>query len=478
MAQNCFPAGETGALAFNIASFIPPAVYMTLTKLWISGIDPAMVATSEAWTYIGVAAEVINEGLPRAAYKVIGDRARLSHPQRVTTAFTMIAVQCVLGAILSIIIAGAAKEFAASFVPANVWLRSVKYVRISAFSSLFSALEVAVSTSTRALDCPDVPLAIATATTALNILLDVLLVSKYRVYKNADVTTQAAIRLACDGAGAMVGLVYFTSLMLWKKSPDMRRWLVRPHFSALRSIIVPGSYTFIESAIRNAFYLWLVHGIVSLGNDYATAWAIFNTIRWGLVMVPVYALEATSATFVGHAWGAFRQRTADGSLVTKANVWLICRPAMVSVAIALVVEVPLCIGMSLAGTYPFALYLSQSPAVATITAHMWRTIDWCYILYAATTQLAAILLATKPQWYLGQSLASNLLWVMPWAIVVQVHGLKSGDPWMWHAIVFGGSMVFSFVVVLIVLVFWGWRVWRTKWDTAPRPIMVQPTYQL
>lgn len=43
---------------------------------------------------------------------------------------------------------------------------------------------------------------------------------------------------------------------------------------------------------------------MSLSTTYATAWGVFNTIRWGLVMVPVLALEATGLTFVDHRWGA------------------------------------------------------------------------------------------------------------------------------------------------------------------------------
>ena len=43
-----------------------------------------------------------------------------------------------------------------------------------------------------------------------------------------------------------------------------------------------------------------------MGEDYATAWGVFNTIRWGLIMVPVNALEASTLTFVGHNWGRFR----------------------------------------------------------------------------------------------------------------------------------------------------------------------------
>ena len=36
-----------GTLLFNIASFLLPALYSTLSKLWIANIDPSMVVTTE-----------------------------------------------------------------------------------------------------------------------------------------------------------------------------------------------------------------------------------------------------------------------------------------------------------------------------------------------------------------------------------------------------------------------------------------------
>lgn len=110
--------------------------------------------------------------------------------------------------------------------------------------------------------------------------------------------------------------------------------------------------------------------------------------------------------------------------------------------------------MSPWGVEPFARCLSQSGMVAAITKHMWRTIDWCYVFYGAKTQLSSILLATRVGMYLAQSLSNNLLWVLPWAIVAQVHGLKTGNPWKWYAIVLGGSMVFPTLVLIVVLTWW------------------------
>ena len=87
----------------------------------------------------------------------------------------------------------------------------------------------------------------------------------------------------------------------------------------LKILLRPGIMTFLESAIRNALYLWLVHGIVSMGSDYATAWGVFNTIRWGLVMVPVPALEAASLAFIGHAWGRWRREMGVESRKPKMS---------------------------------------------------------------------------------------------------------------------------------------------------------------
>lgn len=140
----------------------------------------------------------------------------------------------------------------------------------------------------------------------------------------------------------------------------------------------------------------------------------------------------------------------------------IVRPALTSCIIVVAIEVPLCIFLAQYGARRFAFYLSQSEPVAIIAEHMWKTIDWCYIFYAVSTQLASILLATRPPWYLYQSLVSNLCWVLPWAIAVTVINLSPNDAWTYHSIVFGGSLVFSFFDVLIFNGLWASRLLRGK----------------
>ncbi|ELQ34665.1 hypothetical protein OOU_Y34scaffold00750g2 [Pyricularia oryzae Y34] len=339
----------TGALIFNLASFILPALYGTLSKLWSQ------------------------RGLPRAAWVVIGDHASRTLAQRIQLSNTLILFQAVLGLIMSLAFVGGARSFADGFVPIEVREGSITYVRIGAFSAFSSSIETAVASATRALDRPDVPLIINSVKFAVNIILDLLLISKIHVGSHEPtVNMQAGIQLACNLASAFIGLAYF----LWRnavqygkeRENSSQEWTaIKPHAGALPILLHPGILNFIESAIRNALYLWLVSNIVSMGSTYATAWGVFNTIRWDLIMVPVQALEQTSLAFVGHAWGAWRRAIGVQTRRPKATKQAIVKiiwPALVSLAIALVIEVPVCLFLTYFGACPFARYLSGSDEVA------------------------------------------------------------------------------------------------------------------
>ena len=266
-------------------------------------------------------------------------------------------------------------------MPAGTRSASLTYVRLSSFQCLSSAIETAVSSATRSLDKPDVPLIISSVKFAVNIILDLLIISKFHVGTlKPSINAQASIRLACDMSSAFVGVIYFVyaTTVRSHKSTEQKVAAI-PSLRGLKVLLRPGIITFLESAIRNALYLWLVHNIVSMGSDYATAWGVFNTIRWGLVMVPVQTLEATSLAFIGHAWGRWRREMGveiRKPKMSRQHLAGITKPALASLTLALIFEVPICIFLSIFGCRPFALYLSGSATVSGITAHMWRTIDW------------------------------------------------------------------------------------------------------
>ena len=310
-------------MIFNFCAFLLPALYGTLSKLWVAEIDSSQVVTTDIYTYIGVVVEILNEGLPRAAYLIIGDRSTRTLCSRLGLSYTLIIFQISLGVVMTVVFVAASEHLAAAFVPEQVRRSSLTYVRISSVLALSSTVETAVSSSTRALDHPDVPLVISSVKFLVNILLDMLVVSKFHVGSfSPTVNTQAIVRLVCDLTSSFCGLVYFVRLafkMMKQSRLEGSNESSAPSLRALRVLARPSVYTFIESALRNSLYLWLVAGIISMSADYATAWGIFNTIRWGLVMVPVQALQASTLTFVGHNWGQWRSQTGADRRRPKAS---------------------------------------------------------------------------------------------------------------------------------------------------------------
>ncbi|KAL4933033.1 uncharacterized protein BDV17DRAFT_279328 [Aspergillus undulatus] len=323
-------------LLFNTTSFILPALYSTLVNVWIVHIDSFIVITTQVYTYIGTVAKVLDEGLARAVWVTIADNTARSFSARLGLTHTLLAFQSLLDLIMSLAFAGAARQFASAFVPRENREKSISYVRVSAF---------AVANATRALGKP-----------------------------------VAGIRLACDMHAALVGLGY----------PH------QPSLSAFLILFNPGSIRFIESAVRDSLYLWLVLGVVAMSTDYATALA-----------------------FVGHAWGEVKVRPGSGPWSGRdenetwswGSPYVVTRPALLSVAIALMVEIPLLIFMSLYGQH-----------VSEIVAPMWRTID-CYGLDNAWTY----------------------------------YGLVFGGEVGWGG--GGGNLVFSFVEILTID---GVSVWRFR----------------
>lgn len=279
------------------------------------------MVTTDVYTYIGVVTEVLNDGLPRAAWLIIGDRTTRTVASRLSLSYTLILVQTVLGAIMMIVFIAASNQLAAAFIPAQVRAASITYVQISSVSALTSAMQVAVSDCTRALDNPDVPLLISSISFVINIILDLLIISKFHVGSwTPTINDQALIRLACDMSSALAGLAYFVYIArkMQRCTRDVEE-PARPGLKAIKVLARPAAYTFAESALRNSLYLWLVSKIISMGETYGTAWGVFNTIRWGLVMVPVQALEASTLAFVSHNWGHWRARVGVNLRRPKAS---------------------------------------------------------------------------------------------------------------------------------------------------------------
>ena len=138
-------------------------------------------------------------------------------------------------------------------MPVEVRRQSFAYVEITAFSVLSSTIEIAVSNSMRALDILDVPLLISSIKFAVNILLDFLIMSKFRVAKfKLIVNVQVVIRPSCDLLSVLPCLIFCHYFVEKTRSSTA---FLRSSIVVLKILARAGVFTVLESAARNTLYL-------------------------------------------------------------------------------------------------------------------------------------------------------------------------------------------------------------------------------
>lgn len=204
-----------GALLMNLGTAFIPALYGTLSIMWVGGLGGAGgVAVAVSYTYAGVVVECFNGGLPRAVWYVdfcssclrgfalclrairdcsmtdqprilvylriyrvgcsvdrrrtdpIGQALRYRSTTTNRTSFTeswrhtqirtLITVQTLLCLCILVAFLASARAFVGAFVPQGTDVEmSVKYVRLSSGSLAVGLVNTAIGLGTRALDHPE-----------------------------------------------------------------------------------------------------------------------------------------------------------------------------------------------------------------------------------------------------------------------------------------------------------------------------------
>ncbi|KAJ5966667.1 hypothetical protein N7501_002915 [Penicillium viridicatum] len=121
-----------------------PAVYSTLSKLWVAKLSSSEVVTTDVYTYIGIIVEVMNDGIPRSAWLIIGDKSSRSLHSRLNLAWTTIIVCAAQGLLMTVIFLATSTKLVAAFVPAEVRHASYLLVRTVVVGARFSVTSIPV----------------------------------------------------------------------------------------------------------------------------------------------------------------------------------------------------------------------------------------------------------------------------------------------------------------------------------------------
>lgn len=138
---------------------------------------------------------------------------------------------------------------------------------------------------------------------------------------------------------------------------------------------------------------------------------------------------------------------------------MIAQPALTSTKYAFAFEIVNGLAIFAISAKPYLDWRSASHAMSSVTGYMRESIGWVYIFYAFSTQLATILLATRPSWYLYQSLIVTVLYTFP-LVLIQKYSLSASQGF--YNSVEAGQLVLGFLLVVAFDVLWAWSLSRGK----------------
>lgn len=302
--------------------FALPALYSTLSIMWVANIDCSSVQLTQTYTYLQTINEAITEA-GRSCYNVIGDFTNRSRIQKFSLMNTLVSILVIMSFIIVIVISGARVSFVDNFTNGSAHSTAVVYVVIAAWAMFMNTISTLISGCLRSMGYFNLTMYASIIKKSLNIFLDFALISKVRVgWITPTVVTTGWIRFGCE-AVAMVFILLVTLLEQWRElkkrdggssstSSEVARgaveWkLLTPSYRNIHVLSSAPVYCFLKSAYRNMIYLILQHNIIQVRPKYVTAFGNFSTIRWGIIMVINQTFEAVFEVFIASVWGDMRK---------------------------------------------------------------------------------------------------------------------------------------------------------------------------
>jgi Na+-driven multidrug efflux pump len=181
-----------------------------------------------------------------------------------------------------------------------------------------------------------------------------------------------------------------------------------------------------DSAIRNFFYFMVTLKFVNnLGEDESGAWNLLNSIVWGLLLVPCYAVANYVKVEVGHESNRTKVRKIAKESALCVFAWL------------------LIISVVAGSMWPrIAEFFGKSNQdVQNLSTTMFYHVGWIFIVFACNNAMDGLFFGTgQTQYVFYQSLITNMVvYFVPW--ILYLFDILQPTYWWVVGLYIGGMLV-------------------------------------
>jgi Na+-driven multidrug efflux pump len=262
---------------------------------WVGHIDYSSLAIAEQYEFMGILIEIVNETLPFGVLALVSQNYR----DRDTIVKQMIAglgLQVVLSTALSLIILFNMPLFVDIIGTAPELVdQTVSYLSLRAIALPFASLALILVIGLKSMDRAKLALLIVTLNVAMNMILDVFLVSPYPFSLQLGLTGVAQ--------GYLISNLFYCVLafiaLIWALRVKLAEWSVAPLLTETKPLFGVGGWTGVDSLVRNYFYFFVLQTLNFLGPNQFAGFQLFQRLMW-TALIPVIAISQGTSIRVGN----------------------------------------------------------------------------------------------------------------------------------------------------------------------------------
>ena len=300
-------------IGFLILASLIPKIYDLSNTFWIGHISYEALAITEQYEFLGVTIEIVNETIPFGVLALAAQNYR-NKEKVISILKSGLVLQLFFSLTLMSIVVFFTPQFVSTIgTPAEIVLLTQKYLLLRAIALPFDAIIVLLLISIKCMRRGRDVLYLQIFSVALNVVLDLFLISNTSVSLHLDVEGAAISYVVSQIATFFVVSAFAIRILGVKRASfSLPKW-----DTITRSIFSIGRWTGLDSLVRNVGYIMVHLNVLNvIGANQYGGYELAMTVMW-TVIIPVLAITEGTNVVVGNFYGEGNNKNIKKIILTS-----------------------------------------------------------------------------------------------------------------------------------------------------------------
>jgi Na+-driven multidrug efflux pump len=431
-----FKPYQWGFIGFLILAALIPKIYELTNTFWIGQISYNALAITEQYEFLGVTIEIVNEMIPFGILALVAQN--FTNKEKIASILKSgIILQIIFSSILMSIVVLFTPQFVSTIgTPTEIVSLTSNYLLLKAFALPFDSVAILLLIAIKSMRRGRDVLYLVLFSVALNMILDLFLISNTSVSLNMGVQGAAIGYVISKVALLLVTAVFAIKILgINLRTISFSKWN-----ATARSVFAIGGWTGLDSLVRNVGYILVPLNVLNvIGTNPFGGYGLAMTVMWTLI-IPVLSIAEGTNVIVGNYYGERNNQNIKKVLLTSL--------LLVSIVMTLIAVGGVFFWNSLSS------FFNQNPIMVNYsTATFWWLII-PYFLFALGMILKSVFYGTgKTKYIFYISAICNFSLIIPFWILAKLGYLTASfdNVMALFVIVFAMDLAITFVIVRRVM---------------------------